>query len=633
MKRFVQRMKVDLILINPPFSLPDKPYISVPTLAAYLKQKGLSVHGIDANIEFWREFLSSENLLASKKFAEQRLTELNERRELDFAQMLEYTRLLAALKETQAAEKKFSALFEPYPLSNVEKFSLFSRALKLASTPHFPESIEFIHENGYISYTSGESFFSSESILRSLEKPSLYSRTLEKMLPQMLKPYATPLIGISLTFPEQVLPAFKCAQIMKRCFPEAHITIGGAFVSCHMREFAHTGFFDVVDSFILDDGEEPLETLSRELASQSPDFSLVPGLVYLSGTKIVRNSPASPIDMNLLPPPDYSIFSIDRYLIKRSSMALLFRLSRGCYWGKCTFCRTELPVIDCHSQPSAEHIFNQLQAVITQTGVKIFHFTDDAASPEIVEELSQKIIEAGVKIKWVTHFRFDPRLTVERLNRYKQAGCHTINLGLESYSARILALMKKGISETLVERVLTDLSTAGIPAVVYMIVGFPTETEEEAGNSYKKLVGLKERGLIKRTIYTPFALVAYSAISVNPEKFGITRIHTEPGVDLMPPIMDFDSTGMERTRMFHLFTKFMTKPRSSVPPTGQRSRSTAPAPVLQLHNGRFHANFNVEKIQQKIQNVSFSEAELRNIDRIKQIKIFRDGNSAGASYF
>ncbi|GAH51254.1 unnamed protein product, partial [marine sediment metagenome] len=47
-------MKV--LLIYPPFAMPDKPSIGIPVLASYLKSKNIEVHAVDANIEFYRRF-------------------------------------------------------------------------------------------------------------------------------------------------------------------------------------------------------------------------------------------------------------------------------------------------------------------------------------------------------------------------------------------------------------------------------------------------------------------------------------------------------------------------------------------------------------------------------------------------
>jgi hypothetical protein len=125
-------------------------------------------------------------------------------------------------------------------------------------------------------------------------------------------------------------------------------------------------------------------------------------------------------------------------------------------------------------------------------------------------------------------------------------------MGLEAYNNRLLRLMNKGINTELVDRVLSNMSWAGLPAAVYMIVGFPTETESEAVASWKKVEELREQGLIMNYMYSPYQIAPYSSVARNPEKFGITHMNIPEHMDLDPPIFDFESTGMHRKRVFEV---------------------------------------------------------------------------------
>jgi hypothetical protein len=555
--------KKAVLLIHPPFSMPDKPCISIPALAAQMKRKGIHVRGLDANIEFWRRFLSPKNLQTARAHAEERWEALQGKVEMNDSEKAECTLLKNALNGSAAHWERLLLLFEPNLFSNVERFHLFWIALSLASTPYYPERLGATGPTGYIRYFSPHHKFASGDMLASLQHKTIYASYLEDILCPAIERHSPLLAGISLSFPDQALPAFKCAQIIKNRFPGVHVVIGGAFVSCHMRELSNIGVFDVVDSLVLDDGEIPLEALVEELSSPSPNFHNIPGLMYAANGVIAKNAPAVPLDMELLPAPDYSIFPLERYLVPINSMALLFRLSRGCYWARCTFCRTELPLIHCYSQAGAGRIFEHLKSVVEQTGVTIFHFTDDAASPETLEAVSRKIIQAGMQIKWVANFRFDRRLTLERLLIFKLAGCHTVYLGLESYNSRILKLMRKGIDIKQVKPILDSFARAGIRATIYMIVGFPTETEEEARNSFNHILSLKAEGLVHRVIYNVFELQSFSTIELNYKMFGIKKIGRNPKADLSPPTMDFDSTGMTREQAVALCSSFISALQSS----------------------------------------------------------------------
>jgi radical SAM superfamily enzyme YgiQ (UPF0313 family) len=125
-------------------------------------------------------------------------------------------------------------------------------------------------------------------------------------------------------------------------------------------------------------------------------------------------------------------------------------------------------------------------------------------------------------------------------------------LGLEAYNNRLLQLMRKGTDTGVIDRVLSNLSWAGLPASAYMIVGFPTETEREALDSFEKLREMRRSGLIVDHHYNPFQIAPHSPVAMQPHAYGIERISTLPGMDLDPPVYRFEGTGMPRERVYQL---------------------------------------------------------------------------------
>lgn len=545
-----------VLLIYPPFAMPDKPYISVPVLAAYLRSKGIEVEALDGNIEFFRRYVSPGRMERSRSFAAERLMELNGRRELDQAGVAEYRTLVRAFMENDGAPPGVSP-FEDAPIPNEQRMRRFRQALLLANAPNYPEGIEFTVSTGYVRLHSRFRKFSSADIDRSLDEPSWLEPILRDILEPELCGRGGSVIGISVAFPDQVLPAFMCAKIVKECVPDAHVTMGGTFVSTHMREVSAPRIFRYVDSLVLDEGEIPLERLARKASGASPDPSAAPGIVYRRGDTIVRSPLCAPAPMATSPAPDYSVFPLDRYLMPRDAMALLFRLSKGCYWARCSFCKTALSFIKCHEQPPAAGLYRQLESLVARTGVRIVHFTDDSASPEILEDISERMIRRGLDIRWVANVRAEPSLTLDRMVLFRQAGCRALFLGVESCNDRILKLMRKGITMAAVTRVLSNASWAGINAHVYMIVGFPTETEEEALQSFEWIAKLVRDNLIRSCVYNVFELTPHSDVYLERARYGITEVDVDPSWDLMPPASRFRSAGMSRSRAAELCSEFI----------------------------------------------------------------------------
>ena len=548
-----------VILIHPPFCMPDKPYISTAVLYSHLTGQGVDVSLLDLNIEFYREHLSQSAIHSALEFAEKRFQELDNRNCLNSLEIQEYQKLVHL--KTRMAEGEappFHLLFQNSGLSNVEQFMLFGLAVDIVNTRYFPDSLEFLITTGYIRHKSCDNKFSSHDILRSIEKQSLYSASIKKIMVGYLSDKNPCMIGISVSFPDQILPAFYTASVIRKINPDIHISFGGTFVSSHMRHIGNVQLFDHVDTFILDEGEAPLLELVRCL-DESKSYDHIPGLIYARAGRIFKNEPVHAPGSPSLTQPDYGCVDLDRYLVNTRSMALLFRLSQGCYWHRCSFCRTELSFVKHHVCGDTADITDWISALVERCPVRILHFTDDAADPDTLVGLSRFLLDRNIAVSWVTNMRFDSRITHEKLALYKKAGCRAIYFGLESCCERVLKKMKKGISLPCVERVLTHCADIGIPVHLYMIVGFPTETEQEARESFSRVYEWKKKGLARQVIYNVFEISAGSDIASHPERYGITEIGSSPSHDLVPPVSRFTSGGMERKTSESLCFDFITQ--------------------------------------------------------------------------
>jgi radical SAM superfamily enzyme YgiQ (UPF0313 family) len=547
--------QTDILLINPPFGTLENPYISIPVLASYLRSRNVKVSAFDANREFYFRFLTPANIRKGKDSAKKRFTELNNKDELTFPEMFEYQLLYRALTEAEAKKDDLNRLSFPFAeLSDLKESGANKIAILLTTLPYFPE---IIMTQPLMSVGSPFSGYSSSDIVKAARFDSFYSKLLEEMIGERLEEIPR-IVGFSVVFPHQILPAFQCAYFVKKRFPQVHITMGGPFISIHMRDLKERRLFEIVDSLILDEGEIPLERLLIELSGKDPDLKSVPGLVYLSGGNICYNPSAQALDMKQSPPPDFNVFQLDRYLAKKEQLIIPFRLSKGCYWKRCSFCRTGLPMVKCYQQPPYEFLYGQLKQVVEETGIHNFVFSDESARPDVLEYISRRLIDENANINWRTHSRVDKELTRERCQLYRKAGCQSLCLGLESLNERILHLMKKGITVKLIEDTLIEIDSV-LPIGAYMIVGFPTETEEEATEGYEKLEQFLKKGLIEYYHYSPFWITYGSDIWNHPEKYDIAEIYTPPGDDLMPNIYGFKSTGMSRQKAHELHVKLLLK--------------------------------------------------------------------------
>lgn len=530
-----------ILLIYPPFAMPDKPYISLPVLAAHLESLDIPVSCWDANLAFFRKTMAPSAL-------EQR-----------------------GWKE----EKPPRDLFNEENLGNRERLVLFGRYLELINSS--TETLRLTGNTGYLRYDPGISLFDSHALVTAAgQSGSLTRNALKSRIPDLLEKTGPFLAGISVAFPDQILPALTLAAILKEARPDLPVILGGAFVTIHMQQTARPELFNLVDALVLGDGEEVLTTLYDQ-AKTTGNLRGIPdraGVIFRDSQGRIHASEPVIYPMEKSRPPAYRHLPLNDYLMPRDKGAVLFRLSRGCYWARCAFCNSLSPIINAYDCQTFEETYKALIRTLEETGAPIIHFTDDAASPEMLAFLADRLISENRQIHWTVNARVDKRLTLSLLTRLRRAGCFSLFLGVESCSNRVLKKMNKGTSLKRTEQLLTDLSWAGISANVYMITGFPTETQEEALASFKQVSQWLEKGLVRQVVYNLFSLTPCSPVAADPAAFGITECPHPRGKDLSPPLSDFTcATGMTRQeaeKMYAMISQTLTRLNTSAHKTSKK---------------------------------------------------------------
>jgi radical SAM superfamily enzyme YgiQ (UPF0313 family) len=566
-------MDKEILLLFPPFTSRKNPYLSLPVLSRYLKDRNVPVSVEDIGIKFWNRFMDTSKLKEAKFYIESNFLKLNEKKKLNFMEIVEYVRL--------------SKLLNTYPYFSQLPDTLL---LNILMSPYFPDIYLEVPINRLFSPFDE---FSSIDIVNSLKYNFFYSHIIEEIVKKIFFKRNPLLVAISLIFQNQVLPAFYIASLIKKYSPQTYVAIGGPFVSLHFNEIENKDLFNIVDSFILDEGELPLEKLYYELQKDNPILSEIPNLVWCDGKKIIKNKTAPPLTLDKLTCPDYGVMPLDEYQEDREKMIYSFRLSRGCYWQQCSFCRTDIFFCKNYAQPEYKSVFEALLEAYEKYRAKRFLFSDESAHPNLLEYISKKILEHKLDISWFTHSRFHESLNREKFELFKKANCSYISLGLESYNDRILKLMKKGITVKLINKVINE-NNGLLPLKVYMIVGFPTETEEEALNGFSKINGFYKNKKIISHIYSFFQLNYGSDMWHNYKNYGIRKINIKDNQDLLPDIFDIECEGMSRKLANEFYLKF-----------SENSNNTILFDSVIVDNRRIKLNYNILNLVNIIKKESF----------------------------
>ena len=177
--------------------------------------------------------------------------------------------------------------------------------------------------------------------------------------------------------------------------------------------------------------------------------------------------------------------------------SLLLRITRNCPWNQCLFCpaykgtkfskRTVEEVKKDIDSMAAEYSgHNFLQTAFLQDGDSLLLPTADVL--EILRYLKEKF----PGIKRVTTYARAPTLrkkSVEELKQLKEAGLTRIHAGLESGSATVLKMIKKGITPEDIVEGGRKVVEAGISLSEYIMpgVGGKTLSEEHARETARLL--------------------------------------------------------------------------------------------------------------------------------------------------
>ncbi|MEK6936680.1 MAG: radical SAM protein [Nanoarchaeota archaeon] len=286
------------------------------------------------------------------------------------------------------------------------------------------------------------------------------------------------LIGLSFSTPNVV----KTKEIIKdiRSYnPNAKIMIGGSHASA-LPEMA----LKEIDADIVAKKEADLTIV--EIAEEKPLKNIL-GISYKENNKIIHNQDRPFIEnLDILPYPARHLVDMDKYDIHFTweglkPAATVFS-SRGCF-ANCIYCASKITWDRIVRFRSAEHVLGEIQELKEKYKRKEILFYDDVFP--LKQERLIKICK-GLKdldMSWCCLSRVDT-LREDNAKLMADSGCHMVNFGVESGSAKILQNLDKGLGDNQIEaknkiRKAFDLCHKhGISTKASFMFGSPEETKE-----------------------------------------------------------------------------------------------------------------------------------------------------------
>lgn len=231
----------------------------------------------------------------------------------------------------------------------------------------------------------------------------------------------------------------------------------------------------------------------------------------------------SPEPLDDLPFPDYDMVDLTTYSRQVAGKRCVSILtSRGCPY-RCSFCNSNVmgagrPV----RFRSSGNVVAEIRRLKHQYGIRHFRFQDDTFTISIdrVSQLTDLLIPENVQYRCFARVN---TCTARMAQTLRAGGCIHASFGVESGSAELLGKhgMNKGQTPQQSRTALENAHAAGIRTRIYLMVGFPGETDTT----------IEETLAMVRSCpwdeFSVYPLIAYPGTPLHdhPERFGITHIN------------------------------------------------------------------------------------------------------------
>ncbi|MDD5344149.1 MAG: radical SAM protein [Smithella sp.] len=336
-------------------------------------------------------------------------------------------------------------------------------------------------------------------------------------------------VGISIIITE-LENTKKIMKVVREILPDVPVTFGGPWPSANPEEAIKIIGADFV---VMGEGELVFPELINAVEKDLPADS-IPGTASLVGGQVKINQvhPLTEEELNSLPFPAWELLDHKLYA-KMDSMASVGRrpymtivTSRGCPY-KCAYCHRTMG--KAFRKRSVESVLAEMEELRFRHGFKEFEIVDDCFNLDrkrmyaILDGIRNRI--GDVKLHFPNGVRAD-MLKPEDLKLLKLAGTVSICFAIETSSPRLQKMIHKNLNIDKAVCAINASVKEGIYSIGFFMIGFPTETYEEAFDT----VEFAARSNLHRAVFvyvTPFAGTELAEMAVDVLKNKSYIIHLQ----------------------------------------------------------------------------------------------------------
>ena len=458
---------IDALLLQPPPGDLTGPYPAMAYLKSRAERDGFQVKAMDLGIDALHYLSHGSRVKELVRLADFFRKKLEARPSLGPEEQRWYALLVRAIGfdlKPGIAREAIRNFQDPEKFYDHFEYKKSCAALdafyRLLSATHYPSEITPSE------YPPARVMGRLENILAHKEREinPFISYYFNELFPAIRK-LEPAVVGISMVFGAQSVQGLALAALVKKHFPEVHVTLGGAYFSqwvMQMEDPLLSAILTFSDSIVCGEGEAPFSDLLMRLKNgESLEGS--PNLIYRdSSDKGFRKfGTMTYTDVAEQPPPDFSDLDMSKYLAP--DLVIPYAISRGCYWGKCAFCQNRYGDhgVRKYQTVPLEKALAEMTELSEKYDTPHFNFSNDVIDPAYVEKFSRAVIDSGKIFYWNTDLRAEKQFTPELCKLMADAGLNCVAIGFESACQKVLDLMDKGNRKETTREVFKNLHDAG----------------------------------------------------------------------------------------------------------------------------------------------------------------------------
>ncbi len=298
--------------------------------------------------------------------------------------------------------------------------------------------------------------------------------------------------GISKEECLQYIDAFKPDLLVIECFtPSAghdlafikeakertgcYASFSGVHAGALPKEILSHEFMDFV---LMGEIDHTLLELVGFLKEGRKDFDNIQGLAFKKNSGVIVNPRRPPIeDLDQLPFPERDELPMGKYNepFSQSRATARITVSRGCPF-RCSFCIEPFVYNGSYKHRSIPLVIEEIKLVQNKYGVREIFFDDSIFLTSWAVEISNAIIESGIKIAWSCWVEWN--IKYEQLALMKKSGCIGVKFGIESADKEILKSTHKPLKIDWIKELIRNCKKLGLLRLGSFCLGLPGETPE-----------------------------------------------------------------------------------------------------------------------------------------------------------